>query len=86
MPVKDKYSLNKVRVMVFNPTFNNISAISWRSFLLVLGNRSTRGKCCIEYTSPSVGFELTTLVMIDTDCTDSCKSNYCAITTTMAHY
>jgi hypothetical protein len=28
--------------------------------------------CCIEYTSPWAGFELTTLVMIDTDC----KSNY----------
>ena len=26
---------NRVRVMVFNATFNNISAISWRSVLLV---------------------------------------------------
>ena len=30
------------------------------------------------------GFELTTLVMIGTDCTASCKSNYHAITTTTA--
>jgi hypothetical protein len=29
-------------------------------------------------------FELTTLVVLGTDCTDSCKSNYHTITTTMA--
>jgi hypothetical protein len=29
-------------VMVFNDTFNNISAISWRSVFMVRGNRSTR--------------------------------------------
>ena len=33
-----------VVVMVFNTTFNNISVISWRSVLLVGGNRSTRRK------------------------------------------
>ena len=38
--------------------------------------------CCIEYTSPLTGFDLTTLVVIDTDCTGSCKSNYNTITTT----
>jgi len=37
--------------------------------------------CCIEYTSPRVGFELTFLVEIGTDCTASCKSNYHMITT-----
>ena len=31
-----------VRVMVFNPTFNNISAISWRSVLLVEETRVPR--------------------------------------------
>jgi hypothetical protein len=31
---------------------------------------------------PSVGFELTTLEVIGTDCTGSCKSNYHTITTT----
>ena len=31
-----------------------------------------------------MGFELTTLVVIGTDCTSSCKSNYHTITTTMA--
>jgi hypothetical protein len=30
------------------------------------------------------GFELTTLVVIGTDCTGSCKSNYHKIATTMA--
>jgi hypothetical protein len=30
------------------------------------------------------GFELTTLVVIGTDCTDDCKCNYHAITTMMA--
>ena len=40
--------------------------------------------CCIEYTSKWVGFELKTLVVIGTDCTGSCKSNYHTITTTTA--
>ena len=31
-----------------------------------------------------MGFELPTLVVIDTDCIGSCKSNYHPITTTMA--
>jgi hypothetical protein len=39
---------------------------------------------CIEYTSPWMGFDLTTSVVIATDCTGSCKSNYHAITTTTA--
>jgi hypothetical protein len=30
----------------------------------------------IEYTSPWAGFELTTSVVIGTDCLGSCKSNY----------
>ena len=38
--------------------------------------------CCIEYTSPWTGFELTMLEVIDTDCTGSCKSNYHTIMTT----
>jgi hypothetical protein len=36
---------------------------------------------CIEYTSPWTGFELTTLMVIGTDCTGSCKSNYHTIMT-----
>ena len=34
-PSKKKSKRVMVRVMVFNATFNNISVISWRSFLLV---------------------------------------------------
>jgi hypothetical protein len=41
-------------------------------------------ECCIEYTSPLDGFELTTLVMIGTACIGSCKSNYHTITTPTA--
>ena len=36
------------------------------------------------YISPWSRFELTTLVVIGTDCIDSCKSNYHAITDTTA--
>ena len=59
------------------------------------GNRSTRRKphtCrksltnfipkCIEYTSPWAWFELTTLVVIGTDCVGSCNFNYHTITNT----
>ena len=40
--------------------------------------------CCIEYTLARTWLELTTLVVIDTDCIGSCKSNYYTITTMMA--
>jgi hypothetical protein len=41
----------------------------------------TLSQCCIEYTSSWVGFKLTLLVVIGTDCIGSCKSNYNTITT-----
>ena len=71
--------------------FNKISIISWRkpesrrippTCRKSLTNFFTI--CCIEYTSPWTGFELMTLVVIDTDYTDSCKSDYHTITTMMA--
>jgi hypothetical protein len=79
-----------VRIIVFNVTFNNISAISWWLVLLVEenwvpGEKSLTNfniKCCIEYTSHRREFELTTLVLIGTDCIGSYKSNYHTITTT----
>ena len=40
--------------------------------------------CCIEYTSPWTRIELETLVVIDTDCIGSCKSNYHTITAVSA--
>ena len=70
----------------FNATFNNISDISLRSVLLSGGNRRTRRKpliCRIMlYTSPWSIFELTTSVVIGTDCIGSLKSNYHPITIT----
>jgi hypothetical protein len=46
--------------------------------------RKSLTNSCIEYTSPWTGFELTTLVVIGTECTCSCKFNYQAITITTA--
>ena len=48
-----------------------------------LTNLSHNELCCIEYTSSWTGFDITTLVVITTDCTGSCKSNYHMIKTTM---
>ena len=84
----------RVGVMAFNTTFNNISVISWRSVLLVEETRVPRENHLPVashwqtlshnvVSSTSVGFELTTLVVICTDCTGSCKSNYHTILTMM---
>ena len=76
-------------VMVFNAT-NNISVISWRSVLLTKtgvpgeNHRPAVSHWHTEYTSPWAGLESTTIVVIGTDCTCSCKSNYHTITTTTA--
>jgi hypothetical protein len=80
----------RVRVMVFNVTFNNISAISWRSILLaketgVLVENHHRPQVTdklyhIGYISPWAGFELTILVAISTGYTGSCRSNYSTMT------
>ena len=43
---------------------------------------SEKTYCCIDYTSPWTGFELTTLVVIGADCIGSYKSDYHTITTT----
>jgi len=74
--------------MVFNATFNNISVISWRSVLLVEetgvpreNHRPVTDKL-YHIMLFRTGFEVTTLVVIGTDCTGSCKSNYHMITTT----
>ena len=41
-------------------------------------------QCCIEHTTIWVGFKLTTLMVIGTDCIGSWKCNYHMITTTTA--
>jgi hypothetical protein len=76
--------------MVFNNTFNNLSDISWWSVLLVEETGKPRENhppvgghwqtfiakiYSIEYTSPWVGMELTSLVVMCTDCICICKSN-----------
>jgi hypothetical protein len=68
------------RVVVFNAIFNTISDILWQSVLLVEETRVPRENHRLSqvtdklyhitwYTSPWAGFKLTSLVMIDTDCT-----------------
>jgi hypothetical protein len=79
--------------MVFNATFNNISVISWRLVLLVeettapgknhwpvASHWQTLSHNVVSSTHRHEGFELTTLVVIGTDYTGSCKSNYHMIT------
>jgi hypothetical protein len=81
-----------VLVMVFNATFNNISvtSISWTSLFFMEENQSTWRNpptCCKSLTNyitvhfTWAGFELTTLVVIESDCTASYKFNYHLITT-----
>ena len=83
-------NVQKGQGIVFKATFNNNLVISWQSDLLVDENQSTWRKpqtcrksltyfityCCIQYTSPRAGLELTMLVVIGTDYTGNCKSNY----------
>ena len=73
--------------MVFNATFKNISVMSWRSVLFVeeTGRSAENHRPVTSfwqtyhimlYTSLWSRFELTTSVVIGTDCIGSCKSNY----------
>ena len=74
---------NRVRVMVFNATFNNISVISWQSVLL-LEETEVHGenhRSVVSYW-PTISHNVISLMMIDTDCIGSCKFNYQAMTTT----
>jgi len=83
-----------VCLMVLNATFNNISAISWRSVLLVeetgrpgqnhrpVASHGQTLFTLMLYTSPRLRFELTASAVIATDYIGSCKSNYHTITVT----
>ena len=79
--------------MLFNATFNNISVISiWRSVLLVeeTGVPGENHRHIVNHWQTLshnivhlswAWFELTTLMVIGTDCIGSCKSNYHTTTT-----
>ena len=80
--------------IVLNASFTNISVISWRSVLLEKETEYLEKTTDLSQVIDTLyhimlylghlawtGFELTTLVVLGTDCIVSCKSNY-AITTT----
>jgi len=70
-----------VDCMVLNATFNNISDISWRSVFWWRKPDKLYHIMLYRVHLAWAGFELTTLVVICTDCIGSYKSNYHTITT-----
>jgi hypothetical protein len=65
------------KILVFGWKITNLRIVS-----CLRDNFSKHG--CRKSLTNWTGFKLTTLVVIDSDCIGSCKSNYHTITTTMA--
>jgi hypothetical protein len=93
---KNWNSINEIflfRFMVSCATFNNISVISWRSALLVeettdMSQVTDKLYHILLYRVhlARAGFELTTSVVIGTDCIRNCTSNYHMIMATTATF
>ena len=82
----------RIRVIVFNATFNNISVISWRSALSAEETgepRKIHRPATSHWQTLSRTFIYSNLAICRigaTDCTCSYKSNYHTSTTMMAHF